>query len=340
MLASGLLLGGCGTTKWTDTKRTATEQLLISDATDRAVSDLDFRAIAGKAVFLDTTYIKTVTDAEYVTSAMRQHLLASGCLLMDTVDKADYVVEVRSGAVGTDRHELLFGVPAITVPTVLPFSSPVSSIPEIPIVKKTDQLAVAKIAVFAYNRRTGRPVWQSGAVPAESRAKDLWVFGAGPFQRGTIYNGTKFAGGKLKIPLIRFDRQEEGIGKVAVADPAYFAEPDEPVAQKNERTEVKVAERPAPPQPASPPAPPGNNSTAPPAGPAPAQPAAAPPSPPGTSSLAPPPPAAASPVAPAGKPVQNGIQVEPGEPRVIPFPAMPSLTAPPGDTLLPPNGFP
>jgi len=56
--------------------------------------------------------------------------------------------------------------------------------------------------MFLYNRQTGRPVWQSGVTPEESRAKAVWVLGAGPFQRGTIYQGTKFAGDRLNIPLI------------------------------------------------------------------------------------------------------------------------------------------
>jgi len=45
---------GCGTSKWTDTSRTAMEQLLISDTMDRAVSQMDLRALAGKPCFLMT----------------------------------------------------------------------------------------------------------------------------------------------------------------------------------------------------------------------------------------------------------------------------------------------
>ena len=37
LFVGGLALNGCGTTRSTDTNRTATEQLLISDAIDRAV---------------------------------------------------------------------------------------------------------------------------------------------------------------------------------------------------------------------------------------------------------------------------------------------------------------
>jgi hypothetical protein len=115
-------------------------------------------------------------------------------------------------------------------------SSVPSTIPEIPFAKKTDQRAVAKIAMFAYNRKTGRPIWQSGVVPMESRAKDFWLFGAGPFQRGTIYEGINFAGDKLTIPLIDPDkRREDGTDTISVAEPAYFVEPEEQLAQADQK---------------------------------------------------------------------------------------------------------
>ena len=63
--------------------------------------------------------------------------------------------------------------------------------------KKSDQRGVAKIAVFAYNRITGRAVWQSGTAEATSTVKDTWVFGTGPFSRGTIRKQTELAGEPL-----------------------------------------------------------------------------------------------------------------------------------------------
>ncbi|HZU37296.1 MAG TPA: DUF6655 family protein [Gemmataceae bacterium] len=183
---------GCGTTRLTDTARTATEQLLVSNAIDQAVSELDFRTLAGKTVFFDPQYLDGTVDRGYLISSIRQQLLASGCLLQEDRTKATYIVEARTGSVGTDRHALLVGVPQMTVPTFVPGQP--SNIPEIPFAKKTDQEAVAKVAVFAYNRVTGQPIWQSGVVKAMSTSKDMWLLGAGPFQRGTIRQGTEFAG--------------------------------------------------------------------------------------------------------------------------------------------------
>ena len=202
MAICALAVPGCGTTKWSDSPRTATEQLLVSDAIDRAISEIDFSVLADKDVYLDTRFIITALDQNYVISTLRQHMLASGCIIKDKPDEATYVVEVRTGSLGTNRQDLLFGVPATTLPTagLLPVGA--ATIPEIALLKRTNQQGVCKMAVFAYDRMTGRPVWQSGNRKVASRAKDIWVAGAGPFQRGTIYDGTAFAGDKFAVPLV------------------------------------------------------------------------------------------------------------------------------------------
>jgi hypothetical protein len=233
-----LTTAGCGTSKWTDTGRSATEQLLITDAMDRAVSDLEFRALAGKTCYIDSAPLKLISDSEYLVSCLRQHMFASGCMVKDSKTEADYVVEVRAGAVGTDRHDVLYGVPAVNVPSVVPVTGIPSQIPEMPFIKKTDQRAVVKLSLFAYHQKTGRPIWQSGAVPEESNAKAVWVLGAGPFQRGTIFDGMEFAGDKLDMPLVDIYQSEKS--QVSVADEAYFADPMENVAPE-EKAETAVA---------------------------------------------------------------------------------------------------
>ncbi len=233
-----LTAAGCGTSKWTDTGRSATEQLLITDAMDRAVSDLDFRALAGKTAYVDSAALKKITDSEYLVSCLRQQMLASGCMLKDVKTQADYIVEVRAGAVGTDRHDLLYGVPAVNVPTVVPVSGIPSQIPEMPFIKKTDQRAVVRLSLFAYNQKTGRPLWQSGAVSQESDAKAVWVLGAGPFQQGTIFDGMEFAGDKLDMPLVDIYRSEDS--HVSVNDEAFFSEPEQNVAPE-EKVETAIA---------------------------------------------------------------------------------------------------
>ncbi len=101
---------------------------------------------------------------------------------------------------------MVYGIPAnnalSSAASLVPSAPVIPIIPEISFARKNNEEAAAKIAVFAYHRETRRPVWQSGVAQARSRAKDTWFFGAGPFQSGTIHDGTQFVDGDLPIPLL------------------------------------------------------------------------------------------------------------------------------------------
>lgn len=201
------LMVGCGTTQM----RTGTEQLLLSEAVDRTVDQLDFSSLSGRKVFLDTTYIRPVkgvifVNSDYIVSAIRQRLTVSGCLIQDSKDQADYVLEARVGALGTDSLEVTYGLPAsnaLSQAAALVSGAPgMPTIPEISVGKRNATLSTSKIVMYAYHRETGTPVWQSGSAISKSDAKDTWVMGAGPLQRGSIYDGVTFAGVKLRMPEI------------------------------------------------------------------------------------------------------------------------------------------
>ncbi|MDB5306013.1 MAG: hypothetical protein JWO38_215 [Gemmataceae bacterium] len=210
LLALLLATSGCGTTRMTDTNRAASEMLLISQAVDHAVAKIDFTPLAGQPVFLDTSAVdKDTVDKGYLVSVVRQQLLAYGALVQEERFRAVYVVEIRSGGLGTNRHSLLVGTPAMSLPTIVP-GLPSASVPELALVKRSDQRGVAKIGVFAYNRISGRALWQSGTVDATSHSNDTWVFGAGPFSRGTIRQRTELAGEPLPtFPLMLFKQPGE-----------------------------------------------------------------------------------------------------------------------------------
>jgi hypothetical protein len=222
---------GCGTTRSSDTNRTATEQLLISDAIDRAVQTINLQTLAGQSVFLDDSRLGDVVDRNYLVSTLRQHLLASGCALRAERDQADFIVEARAGAIGTDRNDLLFGVPSMNVPQILPVQPVPAAIPEVPIAKRRDQRGIAKIAVFAYHRESGLPVWQSGTAHQESSSNDVWILGAGPFQRGTIYEGTEFAGKTFGTDGGDGDEQLHGHKPTGLARERNFMTPQQIAAR-------------------------------------------------------------------------------------------------------------
>ena len=209
-LARGLLLFtsvwflGCGTT----TQRLATEQLLISDAVDSAINRIDFSHLSGRSVFLDTTYLRPVrgigfVNSDYIISSLRQQLTAARCKIHDKREDAEIIVEPRVGALGTDGHEITYGIPQqqtgqiATAAAALTSTPLIPALPELSFARLDAQQGIAKVMVFAYERESLRPVWQSGVAKSESSSRNSWWFGAGPFQKGTIYDGTRFAGSRL-----------------------------------------------------------------------------------------------------------------------------------------------
>jgi hypothetical protein len=169
----------------------------LSTAIERAINDMDFSIMEGKEVYFDPQYLRGVADEGYIVSSMRQRLLAEGILLKSTRDEATYVVEARAGAVGTNHQDVLIGVPQVSLPTGGMVTGVPSAIPEIPLAKKTQQKGIVKLAAFAFNQKTGQAVWQSGTYPITADARDTWVLGTGPFQRGSIYAGTDFVGQRV-----------------------------------------------------------------------------------------------------------------------------------------------
>ncbi|MEP0428697.1 DUF6655 family protein [Rhodopirellula bahusiensis] len=214
------LFSGCGTTQ----ERQATEQLLLSDAVDRSVSTIDFRPLTGEKVYLDTSYLRsakvpTIVNADYVTSALRQQVMAAGCYLQDSASEADIIIEARIGTLGYDDHRVTLGVPennAInSTVSLLPSSPSVPQIPEIAIARRDAREGAAKVAAFAYDRKTREAIWQSGISRSRSTARDTWVMGVGPFQGGSIREETRLAGTKL----LRFGRRSTG------SPPKVFSRP-------------------------------------------------------------------------------------------------------------------
>lgn len=285
--AMGCMLAGCGTTQ----SQQATEQLLMSDAVDRAIGAIDFRELSGEKVYLDPRYLKEVkvpgvVNADYIISSLRQQLMAADCRLQDEITLADYVVEPRVGALGTDGHSLMVGVPSnkslASASTLMANAPLIPLLPEISFVRREDKLGASKIAVFAYHRETKTPVWQSGISRARSTAKDTWVFGAGPFQRGTIREGTQFAGAKFRVPLavkpsgasrpkdiVSFDKEVRFLGshdrKQSPVQTANHTEPATEEARPGTQPTAAAPPPAAPPPATTPPATPGPPSETPPA---------------------------------------------------------------------------
>lgn len=190
---------GCGTVKQSGTARTGTEQILLTNAWDEALHRVDFKPLAGVPVYLDTQYIKDIPDQGWVISSLRQAMLAQGVLLRSKAEQAEWIVEARVGAYGTDSYNWMVGVPQTTLPMSVG-GLPSGTIPEIAMAKTSNQYAYAKLALFAFDRADGQLVWRSGTQLADANAKDVYVGGVGPIQSGSIRQKNKRIG--INLPII------------------------------------------------------------------------------------------------------------------------------------------
>jgi len=167
-------------TRTSNTARTAKEQLLVSNSIDLALEKVDFRPFAGGKLYLEEKYLDCV-DKNYVVASIRHRVLRSGAQLVGKPDNADVILEVRSGAVGTNTKDWFLGMPKIALPGPVPLS-----LPEIKLLARESQKGVAKLGIVAYDAKTGRRVGPGGVSIAQSDDNNWFFMGAGPYQNGSI----------------------------------------------------------------------------------------------------------------------------------------------------------
>jgi uncharacterized protein DUF6655 len=177
---------GCGINK----SRLATEQLVVSEAVDKAVATIDFSPLSGKRVYFDTQYLADVNmgpngNVKYVISSIRQQMLAYDLRLQEKADTAEFVVEGRIGVLANDGAEVTYGIPGgaavVSATALLATPMPTSPIPELSVGRRNHQAGTAKIGLFAYDRVTREPVWQAGVRRGTSDMRDTWFLGLGPY---------------------------------------------------------------------------------------------------------------------------------------------------------------
>src|ERR1700754_1366534 len=81
-------LGACTTVRESSPQRTATEELLISTAVDRAIAQVNLKIPPGTKVFVDADQLQGSDDGKYAAGEMKDHLLRDGAHLVDDKGKA------------------------------------------------------------------------------------------------------------------------------------------------------------------------------------------------------------------------------------------------------------
>ncbi len=172
------LLTGCTTAQTTNTARTATEQMLLSNAVDQSLDKIDFRPLHQQNVFLEEKYIDCV-DKAYVLASIRHRILRSGGYLVDKADAADIVLEPRSGGVGTTTSSSFVGIPSFSLPGMV-------TVPEIKLFTRSQQAGYAKLGIAAYDPKTHESRGPGGVTVAQSNDNNYYFAGVGPWKTGSL----------------------------------------------------------------------------------------------------------------------------------------------------------
>ncbi|WP_152054171.1 DUF6655 family protein [Tautonia marina] len=191
-----LLIGagsGCGSIRVTDTPRSATEQLLLTQAWDEAIGSIDFSQFAATPVKLDDALLAG-PDKNWMVYRLRESMARQGVILVDDKEKAEVVIEAAAGVYGTNSNSVILGIPANNMMGALPFVPPMA-MGEAALATRTDQYGVTRLALFARDTATGHFVWESGTIDADS------------YLRNATIGGIALRSGSIELPSDRHRRR-------------------------------------------------------------------------------------------------------------------------------------
>lgn len=152
-------LVACTTRRQTNSERTATQQILMSEAIDRALAQLPWPSLKGQRILVQAfTTTATKLDGQYLKGATEALLNAHGAQIVKDVARADYVVTVLGAAIGTDQTESLLGTPRIE--TVF------ATLPELALYKAEIQQGLAKISIAVQHAHGGSYTFRSDPAQA------------------------------------------------------------------------------------------------------------------------------------------------------------------------------
>lgn len=155
LLAAALVVSGCASTTESNTGRTATEQILLARAADRAAEGLVLPIPQGARVFVDDVYFR-VDNGAYAVSAIRASLSDAGYRLATDRNQSDAIFEIRAGALSLEQMRRVVGLPEMRIP--INENLNVVSLPELSVYSRRDRMGVAEFSGFLYDTRTGAPL--------------------------------------------------------------------------------------------------------------------------------------------------------------------------------------
>jgi hypothetical protein len=158
------LAGGCSFSNRITLPRSAWEQILSTEAIDRALAKIEWPEVSGRSVFvrlgapgLDRPVPEGI-DIAYLLAAVDVALVKEGAIVVRDDNEADVVMVVLVGAMGIDISGRHLGVKG-SAGGFIPFT-----IPELPLYKRVRRQGFAKLEIALLDYKNGRVLHQSDPV--------------------------------------------------------------------------------------------------------------------------------------------------------------------------------
>lgn len=175
-----LMIVGCTTTRRiTNTSATALQQLLGTQAIDRAVQKLSWPDVQGKTVYVQIASPGEWGDQAYLRQVVGTELAQRGAIVSDDSSHSQYVMTVLAGALGTDQTEVFFGLPAVQS-VVVPLA-----LPEMAIYKSEEQEGFARTETVTTDSQHGGIVYRAGPTQGRTYAHTRKIFFVGWYNTDT-----------------------------------------------------------------------------------------------------------------------------------------------------------
>jgi hypothetical protein len=161
-----LLVSGCAFSRTpSQTVRTATEQLLLSQAIERSLHDLSVPLAEGSTVMIETVGFAVPptafipSDLNYARDTLAGRLGRLGFRIHPQNEAARYIVRVLVQSLGTIQGETFVGMPSVAILAV--------ALPELTLYKAQMQSGYVRYSLDIYEVATGRFIrstpWYTGS---------------------------------------------------------------------------------------------------------------------------------------------------------------------------------
>jgi hypothetical protein len=165
------LVFGCSTTYRIKVPRTASEQIISTEAIDRALAQITWPAVAGQKLVVQVGGPQESLDRDYLYRSVEIKIAERGGVVVDKEDEADSELNVLVGAVGIDVDGRFFGLRGTNGSSLIPFT-----IPELAFYKTVRLDGFAKTEIALLDHKTGGVLHRSGPTYGMTYARSRTVF--------------------------------------------------------------------------------------------------------------------------------------------------------------------